>query len=39
MRVNTLQEAIDLINRNAWGNGCAIFTRSGSAARKFQNEI
>lgn len=39
MRANTLQEAIELINKNAWGNGCAIFTRSGSAARKFQNEI
>lgn len=35
--VKTLQEGIDLINRNAWGNGCAIFTKSGSAARKFQN--
>jgi malonate-semialdehyde dehydrogenase (acetylating)/methylmalonate-semialdehyde dehydrogenase len=39
MKVNNLQEAIDLINKNAWGNGCAIFTRSGSVARKFQNEI
>lgn len=39
VRVNTLQEGIDLINNNAWGNGCAIFTKSGSAARKFQNEI
>jgi len=35
--VNTLQEGIELINRNKWGNGCAIFTKSGSAARKFQN--
>lgn len=39
LHVNTLQEAIDFINSNAWGNGTAIFTRSGSAARKFQNEI
>lgn len=39
MHAETLQEAIELINSNAWGNGCAIFTRSGSAARKFQNEI
>lgn len=39
LRVETLQEAIDLINKNAWGNGTAIFTKSGSAARKFQNEI
>lgn len=34
-RVNTLQEAIDLINSNKYGNGTAIFTRSGNAARKF----
>lgn len=39
MRADNLQDAIELINRNAWGNGCAIFTRSGSAARKFQNQI
>jgi malonate-semialdehyde dehydrogenase (acetylating)/methylmalonate-semialdehyde dehydrogenase len=34
-----LQSAIDFINKNSWGNGAAIFTKSGSAARKFQNEI
>jgi len=34
--VNTLQEAIDFINTNDWGNGTSIFTKSGSAARKFQ---
>ena len=39
VHVKTLQEGIDFINKNQWGNGCAIFTRSGSAARKFQNEI
>lgn len=39
VHVNTLQEGIDFVNNNKWGNGCAIFTRSGSAARKFQNEI
>ena len=39
VHVDTLQEGIDFINRNQWGNGCAIFTKSGSAARKFQNEI
>lgn len=39
IHVNTLQEAIDLVNKNEWGNGSAIFTKSGSAARKFQNEI
>ena len=35
VRVNSLQEGIDFINKNQWGNGCAIFTRSGSAAYKF----
>jgi len=37
--VETLQEAIDFINKNHWGNGTAIFTKSGSHARKFQTEI
>jgi malonate-semialdehyde dehydrogenase (acetylating)/methylmalonate-semialdehyde dehydrogenase len=37
--VETLDEAIDLINRNPYGNGTGIFTQSGAAARKFQNEI
>jgi malonate-semialdehyde dehydrogenase (acetylating)/methylmalonate-semialdehyde dehydrogenase len=37
--VNTLDEAIALINRNPFGNGTGIFTQSGAAARKFQNEI
>jgi malonate-semialdehyde dehydrogenase (acetylating)/methylmalonate-semialdehyde dehydrogenase len=38
-RVDTLQEAINVINANKWGNGVAIFTRSGGNARKFQHEI
>ena len=38
-RVDTLQEAIDMINANQWGNGVAIFTKSGGHARKFQHEI
>ena len=37
--VATLDEAIDLINRNPYGNGTGIFTQSGAVARKFQNEI
>jgi malonate-semialdehyde dehydrogenase (acetylating)/methylmalonate-semialdehyde dehydrogenase len=37
--VDTLDEAIDLVNRNPYGNGTGIFTQSGAAARKFQNEI
>ena len=35
----TLDEAIALINANPNGNGTAIFTQSGAAARKFQEEI
>src|ERR1700734_1833205 len=37
--VNTLDEAITLINDNPFGNGTGLFTQSGAAARKFQNEI
>lgn len=39
VRAKTLQEAIELINRNKYGNGVAIFTKSGGNARKFQHEI
>jgi len=37
--VETLNDAIALINANPFGNGTGIFTQSGAAARKFQNEI
>ena len=37
--VNSLDEAIALINNNPFGNGTGIFTQSGAVARKFQNEI
>ena len=37
--VDTLDEAIALINKNPYGNGTGIFTQSGAAARKFQNDI
>src|ERR1700730_13624934 len=37
--VDTLDEAIELVNKNPFGNGTGIFTQSGAAARKFQNEI
>jgi malonate-semialdehyde dehydrogenase (acetylating) / methylmalonate-semialdehyde dehydrogenase len=37
--VNTLDEAITLVNDNPFGNGTGIFTQSGAVARKFQNEI
>ncbi|XP_058069431.1 methylmalonate-semialdehyde dehydrogenase [acylating], mitochondrial-like [Magnolia sinica] len=39
MQADTLEEAIDIVNRNKYGNGASIFTTSGVAARKFQNEI
>jgi len=38
IRVNTLDEAIAIMNENPYGNGCALFTSSGPAARKFQYE-
>ena len=37
--VDTLDEAIELVNDNPFGNGTGIFTQCGAAARKFQNEI
>ena len=37
--VDTLDDAITLINDNPFGNGTGIFTQSGAVARRFQNEI
>ncbi len=39
LRTNTIDEAIEMIGRNPYGNGTAIFTSNGAAARKFQNEV
>ncbi|MGH6954811.1 MAG: CoA-acylating methylmalonate-semialdehyde dehydrogenase [Alphaproteobacteria bacterium] len=39
LRVKTLEEAIALVNANPYANGTAIFTESGGAARRFENEI
>ncbi|ELB2748744.1 CoA-acylating methylmalonate-semialdehyde dehydrogenase [Vibrio alginolyticus] len=39
MEVETLQEAIELVNRNPYGNGTSIFTANGAAARKYQHDI
>jgi len=39
MTSNSLDDAIELVNKNAWGNGTAIFTTNGSSARKYQREI
>jgi malonate-semialdehyde dehydrogenase (acetylating)/methylmalonate-semialdehyde dehydrogenase len=39
LRAASFDEAIDLVNSNPYANGTAIFTSSGAAARRFQNEI
>jgi malonate-semialdehyde dehydrogenase (acetylating)/methylmalonate-semialdehyde dehydrogenase len=39
LNADNLDDAISLINRNPYGNGTAIFTNSGAAARKFTQEI
>jgi malonate-semialdehyde dehydrogenase (acetylating)/methylmalonate-semialdehyde dehydrogenase len=38
-RVSTYDEALRLVNENPYGNGTAIFTRDGGAARQFQFEV
>ena len=39
LRAQSLDEALAIIRENPYGNGTAIFTRSGAAARRFQNEV
>jgi len=39
LEVGTLDEAIALVNANPYGNGVALFTQSGAAARRFQSDI
>ncbi|AUT66741.1 CoA-acylating methylmalonate-semialdehyde dehydrogenase [Paraburkholderia terrae] len=39
LQVTTLDEAIEVVNANPFGNGVGLFTQSGAAARKFQSEI
>ena len=39
MRANSLNEAIEMLNANPHGNGTAIFTQSGAAAHKFQQDV
>jgi len=38
-RVDTVDDAIAFVNANPYGNGTAIFTSSGEAARRFQREV
>ncbi|MFJ5862216.1 CoA-acylating methylmalonate-semialdehyde dehydrogenase [Pseudarthrobacter sp. NPDC092439] len=39
VRVDTYDQALNLINGNPYGNGTAIFTNDGGAARRFENEV
>ncbi|HZP29499.1 MAG TPA: CoA-acylating methylmalonate-semialdehyde dehydrogenase [Acidimicrobiia bacterium] len=39
VRVDTFDDAIELVNANPYGNGVALFTRDGGAARRFEREI
>jgi len=39
VRTDTYDEAVGMVNDNPWGNGTAIFTRDGGAARQFQFDV
>ncbi|MBE7199097.1 MAG: aldehyde dehydrogenase family protein, partial [Parafilimonas terrae] len=39
VREQTYADGVKLVNDNQWGNGTAIFTRDGGAARQFQYEV
>jgi malonate-semialdehyde dehydrogenase (acetylating)/methylmalonate-semialdehyde dehydrogenase len=39
VRARTYEEAVELVNSNPYGNGTAIFTNDGGAARRFQHEV
>ncbi|MFT5722596.1 MAG: malonate-semialdehyde dehydrogenase (acetylating)/methylmalonate-semialdehyde dehydrogenase [Motiliproteus sp.] len=39
IEVDSLEEAIELVNNNPYGNGTSLFTASGAVARKYQHEI
>ncbi|MFC5064134.1 CoA-acylating methylmalonate-semialdehyde dehydrogenase [Actinomycetospora atypica] len=39
LRVDSYDEAVAMVNANPYGNGTAIFTNDGGAARRFQNEV
>jgi len=39
VRVRSFDEGLELINGGAFGNGTAVFTNDGGAARRFQNEV
>lgn len=39
MGVDSLEDALEVVNNNPYGNGTSIFTNSGSAARKYQRNV
>lgn len=39
LRVETYDDALELVNSNPYGNGTSIFTNDGGAARRFENEV
>jgi malonate-semialdehyde dehydrogenase (acetylating)/methylmalonate-semialdehyde dehydrogenase len=39
LRADSLDDAIDLVNANPYGNGVALFTAAGAAARRFQRSV
>ncbi|KAG7099016.1 hypothetical protein E1B28_000899 [Marasmius oreades] len=39
VKADTLDDAIEIINANKYGNGAAIFTQSGATARRFETEV
>jgi malonate-semialdehyde dehydrogenase (acetylating) / methylmalonate-semialdehyde dehydrogenase len=39
LHADTIEEAIQIINDNPYGNGAAVFTRSGATATRFQKAI
>jgi malonate-semialdehyde dehydrogenase (acetylating)/methylmalonate-semialdehyde dehydrogenase len=39
IKADTLDEGIQIINQNRYGNGTAIFTQSGATARKFEHDV
>jgi malonate-semialdehyde dehydrogenase (acetylating)/methylmalonate-semialdehyde dehydrogenase len=39
VRAASYEEAIGVVNASPWGNGSAVFTRDGGAARRFEREV
>jgi malonate-semialdehyde dehydrogenase (acetylating)/methylmalonate-semialdehyde dehydrogenase len=39
VRADSFEEALEIVNRNPYGNGTAVFTRSGAAAQRFARDV